>query len=149
VALPVLALVASGAVAAGDHAVAGDRYVGSTDQGQATIVVVSASGRSVVALLTTVAYDGRCGKRPGVLPYQILSNDHATIQPNGRFRETTQGSSTGRGLLPMVVTGTFGGGKVHGTIAESGADAHCSAPRQRDDPYEATFSAQGVPAASP
>jgi len=148
-ALSALALVAVGASAAGDHAVAGDRYIGTTSQGQATTIVVSTNGRSVVAVLTAVAYDGRCGTHPGSLPYQILSDQKVTIRPSGGFREATQGTTAGRRLLPMIVTGTFGGGKVYGTIAAGGRGAHCPTPRQSDNPYVATFSARGTPAASP
>ena len=144
-----VALTSAGASAAGDGAVAGARYIGSTSQGQATVIVVSGDGRTITALLTTIAYDGVCGKGAGGSPYQILSNRRFAIHPNGSFAVTTSGTTTEHGALPMLVTGAFSGNTVHGTIAETGVKAHCAAPRQAHNPYRATFSAQATPAGGP
>src|ERR1039458_2983072 len=80
-----LALTGAGASAAGRGAVGGARYIGSTSQGQATLVVVSGDGRTITALLTTIAYDGVCGDSVGGPPYQILSNRRFAIHANGSF----------------------------------------------------------------
>jgi len=137
------------AAVAGDRAVAGARYIGTTSQGQATVIVVSRKGRTITALLTTIAYDGVCGTGAGGPPYQILSNRRFAIRSNGSFDVTTSGTTTERGALPMLVAGDFAGNTVRGTIAETGAKAHCSAPRQRHNPYRATFSAHATPAGGP
>jgi hypothetical protein len=144
-----VAITGVGASAAGAVAVAGARYVGSTSQGQATLIVVSGNGRTITALLTTIAYDGICGNGAGGPPYQILSNRRFAIRRNGSFALTTSGTTTEHGALPMLVTGTFTGNTVHGTIAETGIKAHCAAPRQAHNPYRATFSAQATPARGP
>jgi hypothetical protein len=145
------ALAGASASADGDgaDADAGARYIGSTSQHQATLIVVSRDGRTITALLTTVAYDGICGKGAGGPPYQILSNRRFTIHSNGSFAVTTSGTTTAHVALPMLVTGTFAANTVHGTIAETGAKAHCTAPRQAHNPYRATFSAQATPARGP
>ena len=134
---------------AGGRAVAGARYIGSTSQRQATLIVVSHDGRAITALLTTVAYDGICGKGRGGPPYQILSNRRFAIRSNGSFEMTTSGTTTEHGALPMLVNGVFSGDTVHGTIAETGVKARCAAPRQAHNPYRATFSAQATPAGGP
>ena len=63
------ALAGASASADGDgaDADAGARYIGSTSQHQATLIVVSRDGRTITALLTTVAYDGICGKGAAAL----------------------------------------------------------------------------------
>jgi hypothetical protein len=142
-------LIAGSALAAGDHAIAGDRYVGETSQGQATTIVVSAGGRSVNAILSAIAYDGLCGKRPGGLPYQILWKRTAAIRRDGQFSVVTHGMTVSGGSLPVIVRGAFSGGRVSGTIAETGRAAHCQRPRQAKNPYLATFSARGTPGAAP
>ena len=144
-----LALTGAGASAAGRGAVGGARYIGSTSQGQATLVVVSGDGRTITALLTTIAYDGVCGESVGDPPYQILSNRRFAIHANGSFAVTTSGTTAEHGALPMLVTGTFTGKTAHGTIAETGVKAHCAAPKQAHNPYRATFSARATPAAGP
>jgi len=144
-----VAITGVGASAAGAVAVAGARYVGSTSQGQATLIVVSGDGRTITALLTTIAYDGVCGNGAGGPPYQILTNRRFAIHRNGSFAVTTSGTTTEHGALPMLVAGTFTGNTVHGTIAETGIKAHCAAPRQAHNPYRATFSAQATPARGP
>jgi hypothetical protein len=144
-----VALAGVAASAAGDRAAAGARYIGSTSQGQATVIVVSHDGRTITALLTTITYDGVCGKGAGGPPYQILSNRRFAIRSNGSFDVTTSGTTTERGALPMLVSGDFSGNTVRGTIAETGVKAHCTAPRQAHNPYRATFSAQATPARGP
>jgi hypothetical protein len=144
-------LVANAGVSAvgGAHAVAGDRYIGVTSQGQATTILVSVNGRSVKAILSAVAYDGLCGKRPGGLPYQILWEGGAAIRRGGQFSVLTEGRTIRRGAAPVIVRGTFSGGDVSGTITESGRAAHCPAPRQVDNPYRARFRAHGTPGSAP
>jgi hypothetical protein len=146
--IAVVAVVAGGAFAADNHAIGGDRYEGRTSQGQATVIVVSASGRTVTALLTAVTYDGLCGKRSDPA-YQISSTSKAAIGPDGTFAMTTRSTTAGPGSLAMRVTGIFSGTTVHGTIAETGPKARCAAPRARVNPYQATFTAKGTPAAAP
>lgn len=102
----VVGLAAAGALAADNHAIGGDRYEGRTSQGQATVIVVSASGRTVTALLTAVTYDGLCGKR-GDPAYQISSTRKSAIGPGGTFAMTARSTTAGPGSLTMRVTGMF------------------------------------------
>jgi hypothetical protein len=142
-------LVAGGASAARDHAVAGGRYLGKTSQGQATTILVSADGRSITAISSAVAYDGLCRMRPGGVRYQILSGREIAIGRGGQFSVMTLGRTSGPGSLPVIVRGAFRGGAVTGTIAATGRAAHCPAPRRADNPYRATFSAHGTPESAP
>jgi hypothetical protein len=136
-------------LAARDHAIAGDRYIGETSQGQATTIIVSADGHSVNAILSAIAYDGLCGKRPSGLPYQILWKRTAAIRRDGQFNVLTNGMTASGASLPVTVHGTFSGSRVSGTIAETGRTAHCQRPRQRENPYLVTFSARGTPGSAP
>ena len=149
-AIATLGVAAAGAVAAGDHAIGGDRYEGSTSAGQATLIVVSASGRSITALLTAVTDDGRCGNRADEgYPYQILSDRVLKLAARGSFSLSTTGTTALHRSLPVIITGRFRGGEVTGMIAATGRQAHCAAPRYNTNPYVATFSATGAPAAAP
>jgi hypothetical protein len=142
-------VAAAGALAADDHAVGGDRYEGTTTEGQATVIVVSANGRSITALLTAITDDGRCGNGAEGYPYQILSDRTLKIAASGSFSLSTKGTTALHRSLPVNITGTFRGGKVMGRIAATGRQAHCPAPRHNNNPYVATFSATGTPAAGP
>jgi hypothetical protein len=140
--------LAAAASASEDRAVGGDRYEGATSQGQATVVVVSANGRWVTAVLTAVVYNDLCARRGGPA-YQVRSTSRVAIKPDGGFALVARSTTAGPGSLLMRVSGTFRGTILRGAISEAGADAHCSPPRQRDNRYQATFTASGTPASSP
>jgi hypothetical protein len=147
-AIAALILLGAAASAADDHAIGGDRYEGSTSQGQATVIVVSADGHSITALLTAVVYDDLCGKHGGPA-YQVRSTRRVTIGPGGGFALTTASTTAGPGSLMMRVSGTFRGTLLRGAIAETGRSAHCPPPRTLENPYHATFTARGTPALAP
>jgi hypothetical protein len=113
------------------------------------VIVVSANGRSITALLTAVTDDGRCGNRFRGLPYQILSDRTLKVAASGGFSLSTKGTTALHGSLPVTVTGTFRGGEVTGVIAATGPKAHCPSPKHTNNPYLATFSATGTPADAP
>jgi hypothetical protein len=117
--------------------VAGGHYSGTTSQKQATTIVVSSNGRSIAKLRTAVAYDHECANAGG--PTYAISATNVPIH-NGSFSADAQGSASHHGSVKMIVTGSFVGKKVAGTIAELGG--HCAKPRQIDNPYLATFSAK-------
>jgi hypothetical protein len=146
VAVPLAA--AAAASASGGRAVGGDRYEGSTNQGQATAIVVSANGRFVTAVLTAVVYNDLCAKRGGPA-YQVRSTSRVAIKPGGSFALVARSTTAGPGSRLMRITGTFDGTLLRGAIAQAGRNAHCSPPRQRENPYQATFTARGTPASSP
>jgi len=117
--------------------VAGGHYSGTTSQKQATTIVVASNGRSIAKLQTAVAYDHECAYAAG--PTYAISVTNVPIH-NGSFSADAQGSASHHSSLKMIVTGSFVGKKVAGTIAELGG--HCAKPRQIDNPYLATFSAK-------
>jgi hypothetical protein len=117
--------------------VAGGHYSGTTSQKQATTIVVASNGKSIAKLQTAVAYDHECSYAAG--PTYSISVTNVPIV-NGSFSADAQGSASHHGSLKMVVSGSFVGKKVAGTVAELGG--HCAKPRQVDNPYLATFSAK-------
>jgi hypothetical protein len=139
---------AADVLAASRHAVGGDRYEGSTSQGQATVIVVSPNGRAVTALLTTIRYDGLCGSRGGP-PYQLSSHHRVAIGPTGNFAMSATGTTAGPGSLALHVTGTFNGPTVRGAIVALGSKGRCGTRNRHGNPYSAGFTAQGAPAVAP
>jgi len=55
------------------------------------------------------------------------------------FSVNATGTAKGVKSLPMIVTGSFTGRTVNGTVAER--SGHCPAPKQVENPYLATFKA--------
>jgi hypothetical protein len=132
----VLALSLTAAAWAAAHLVAGGHYRGTTSQKQSTTIIVSSNGKTIAKLQTAVAYDHECASVSG--PTYSISATSVPIV-NGSFSADTQASASHHSSLKMIVTGTFVGKKVAGTVAE--LDGHCAKPREVDNPYLATFSA--------
>jgi hypothetical protein len=122
---------------AGAQLVAGGHYSGTTSQKQAATIVVSSNGKSIAKLQTAVAYDHECASATG--PTYAISLTNVPIV-KGSFSADAQGRASHKRSLKMIVTGSFVGRKVAGTVAELGG--HCAKPRQIDNPYLATFSAK-------
>ena len=114
----------------------GVTYSGKSSQSQASTLSVSKNGHSVASLKTAVSYDGLCGKRSS--PTFTISASNAAIQSNGSFAVAAVAKAS-KSSIHVLVTGTFQGKTVSGTIAETGTQAHCPSPRQVDNPYLATF----------
>ena len=127
-------LLAAGAWAASGHAIGGGHYAGKTSQRQGATIVVSANGRTITQLRTAVSNDGECGKAGG--PAFSVSAANVAIT-NGSFTVTAPGTASNLASLHIVVTGTFIGKTVAGTVAE--LDGHCKAPNQVENPYLSTF----------
>jgi len=142
-------LVPSGAVAAGlavagvalaaTHAVPNGHYIGKTTQRQPVTIVVAGNGRKIASLKAAVSYDGLCGHGGGG-PAFAISASNVPIVANGSFSATTLGKLNGAASLHMIVTGTFTGKTVNGTIAE--LHGHCAPPKQVVNPYLTRFSAK-------
>jgi hypothetical protein len=133
----VLTLSLTAAALAATHLVAGGHYSGTTSQKQGTTIVVASNGKSIAKLQTAVAYDHECAYASG--PTYSISVTNVPIV-NGSFSADAQGSASHHGSLKMIVSGSFVGKKVAGTIAALGG--HCAKLRQVDNPYLATFSAK-------
>jgi len=135
----VLAALALAAVAwaANDHAIAGGHYSGKTSQNQATTIVVSANGKTITKLDTAVSYDHLCTKGTNATFAIAATNVPIT---NGSFGVRAAGKGPKKSSINAIVTGTFTGSTVAGTVAEY--NGHCAAPRQVENPYLSTFTAK-------
>ncbi len=128
----------AGAVwAAAAGPVRGARYSGKTSEKQTMTVVVSSTGHAISKLATAIVNDGLCGKAGGKV--YAISGANITLYTNDSFSLDAPGTAPHASALHFIVTGTFFGKTVSGTIAE--IDGHCPAPKQVENPYLATFTA--------
>lgn len=126
------------AFAAAGHAIAGGHYAGKTTQHQATTIVVSGNARTITTLKAAVSYDGLCGKRAAGPAFSITAKNVAITA--GSFSVVAPATAAGAKPLTMIVTGSFTGKAVNGTIAER--NGHCAKPKTVLNPYLTTFSAK-------
>jgi hypothetical protein len=103
-----------------------------------TTLVVSSNGGTITKLQTAVAYDGLCGNGGGGPAFEVNLTNVPIVA--GSFSATTKAKVADAPALEMIVSGSFTGTVVNGTVAE--LNGHCAAPRQVDNPYRTTFQAK-------
>lgn len=126
------------------------RYNGSTSQHQPLLIVLAPTGTTITAVITAVAYDHQCKSAAGSSIYYVKIERSIPVRRHGFDVQTTARRPPNK-QIPVAISGRFvnHGHRVIGTIAATGAWAHCPPPRTADNPFHATFNAPASSAAGP